>query len=598
MKQIIVVICILLLAGSCQQKPEVLTWAPAEGPLMTQWAEEVNPGSVLPEYPRPQMEREDWLNLNGLWDYAIVPAAEEKPEAFDGKILVPFVPESSLSGVGKSVGPENRLWYHRRFAIPEGWKGRQVMLNFGASDWETKVWVNGQEMGSHKGGYDPFSFDITDALKGRGQQEIVVSVWDPVDQGTQPRGKQVLKPESIWYTSVTGIWQTVWLEPVNRSHIRSLNIITDVDRNEVVMTAELSEEAAAGHILEVLVLSKDGETVAESNSESNVVVIPIVDPVLWTPDYPYLYEFSLNLTGDDGVIADNITGYFGMRKVSLGKDEKGFTRMMLNDEFVFQFGPLDQGWWPDGLYTAPTDEALKYDIEVTKELGFNMARKHVKVEPERWYYWCDKLGLLVWQDMPSGDEYIGRNDPDIIRTPESEEQYKTELLAMIHNRYNHPSIIVWVPFNEGWGQFKTAEIVDLIRAADVTRLINPTSGWTDRKVGDIMDIHAYPGPAMPEPEEKRAIVLGEFGGLGLPLEGHTWQSKDNWGYRSYDSREKLLEAYTGLIKELMPMVKKGLSAAVYTQTTDVEIEVNGLMTYDRAVIKMDPEKLHKINRGN
>jgi hypothetical protein len=324
----------------------------------------------------------------------------------------------------------------------------------------------------------------------------------------------------------------------------------------------------------------------------------MVDPILWTPDYPYLYDFRLDLVREDGGISDSFEGYFGMRKISLGKDEKGFTRMMLNDEFVFQFGPLDQGWWPDGLYTAPTDEALKYDIEVTKELGFNMARKHVKVEPARWYYWCDKLGLLVWQDMPSGDKYIGGNDPDIIRTPESEEQYKSELLAMINNHYNHPSIIIWVPFNEGWGQFKTGEIVNFIREADETRLINPTSGWSDRNAGDIRDIHAYPGPAMPEPEEKRAIVLGEFGGLGLPLEGHTWQTKDNWGYKSFDSREKLLEAYTGLIEELMPMVRKGLSAAVYTQTTDVEIEVNGLMTYDRAVIKMDAGTLRKINRGS
>jgi hypothetical protein len=286
-----------------------------------------------------------------------------------------------------------------------------------------------------------------------------------------------------------------------------------------------------------------------------------------------------------------------MRKISLGKDDKGYTRMMLNDEFVFQFGPLDQGWWPDGLYTAPTDEALKYDIEVTKKLGFNMARKHVKAEPDRWYFWCDQLGLLVWQDMPSGDAFIGGDDPDINRTEESEKQYRFELREMILDRFSHPSIIVWVPFNEGWGQFKTGEIVDYIREIDTTRLVNPTSGWTDRSVGDIRDVHAYPGPAMPEPEKERAIVLGEFGGLGLPLEGHTWQDKDNWGYKSFNSQEKLLEAYTGLINELMPMVGKGLSAAVYTQTTDVEIEVNGLMTYDRAVIKMDAEKLKKINRG-
>jgi beta-galactosidase/beta-glucuronidase len=598
MKNILITVMLILVAGSCQYQSQKITWKPIKGPLMTQWANDVNPESVLPEYPRPQMERHEWLNLNGLWDYAIISATANKPRKFNGKILVPFCPESSLSGIGRSVGPENRLWYHRTFELPEGWPGQQVMLNFGASDWETRVWVNGKEIGSHKGGYDSFTFDITEALKDKGHQDIMISVWDPVDQGTQPRGKQVLKPESIWYTSVTGIWQTVWLEPVSKDRIRSIQIIPDVDQNMLTIVADLSAEATTRHILEAAVFSREGKMVVKDNSESNYISIPMIDPILWSPDYPYLYNFRLDLIREDGVIADSVVGYFGMRKVSLGKDEKGITRMMLNDEFIFQFGPLDQGWWPDGLYTAPTDEALKYDIEVTKKLGFNMARKHVKVEPDRWYYWCDKLGLLVWQDMPSGDAYIGQNDPDITRTEESEQQYKSELQAMIKNHYNHPSIVVWVPFNEGWGQFKTGEIVDLIREADATRLINSASGWTDRNVGDIRDIHAYPGPAMPEPEGQRAIVLGEFGGLGLPLEGHTWQAKDNWGYKSFDSQEKLLEAYTGLIKELMPMVGKGLSAAVYTQTTDVEIEVNGLMTYDRAVIKMDAEKLFKINRGS
>lgn len=597
MKKFIIPVMLILISGSCQFESEEITWKPAEGPLMTRWAGDVTPESVLPEYPRPQMVREEWLNLNGLWDYAIVPVENTKPRKFDGKILVPFCPESSLSGVGRSVGPDSSLWYRRTFEIPAEWAGKQIMLNFGASDWETKVWVNGTEAGSHKGGYDPFTFDITDAIKSKGRQEIIVSVWDPVDQGTQPRGKQVLNPGSIWYTSVTGIWQTVWLEPVNQDHIKSVQIIPDIDQNQVTIVADLSEEAITGHILESVIF-KEGRLITKEISESNSLVIQIIDPILWTPEYPFLYEFELDLVRMDGVKADSINGYFGMRKISLGKDDKGYTRMMLNDEFVFLFGPLDQGWWPDGLYTAPSDESLKYDIEVTKQLGFNMARKHVKVEPDRWYYWCDKLGLLVWQDMPSGDAYIGRNDPDITRTGESEEQFRLELGEMIKEHFNHPSIIVWVPFNEGWGQFKTGEIVNYIREIDSTRLVNPTSGWTDRNVGDIRDIHAYPGPAMPEPEERRAIVLGEFGGLGLPLEGHTWQEKDNWGYRSFDSQEKLLEAYAGLITQLMPMVGKGLSAAVYTQTTDVEIEVNGLMTYDRAVIKMDAEKLNKINRGN
>jgi hypothetical protein len=595
MRHLLIPIILVFIAVSCNVEPEVTAWKPVAGPLMTRWADEVNPGSVLPEYPRPQMVREEWLNLNGLWDYAIIPSAGEKPGKFDGKILVPFCPESALSGVGKSVGPENRLWYCRTFEVPAGWAGRRVMLNFGASDWETRVWVNGSEVGTHKGGYDAFTFDITGALKKRGRQELVVAVWDPVDEGTQPRGKQVLKPGSIWYTSVTGIWQTVWLEPLNIDHIKSVNIIPDIDASQVTIIADITLEN--GYALEAFISAED-HIVAEEFSQQNKVIIPIEDPVYWAPEYPFLYDFNLVLVREDGIRTDSIQGYFGMRKISLGKDEKGYTRMMLNDEFVFQFGPLDQGWWPDGLYTAPTDEALKNDIEVTKQLGFNMARKHVKAEPDRWYYWCDKLGLLVWQDMPSGDKFIGGEDPDIIRTAESENQFRFELQEIIQERISHPSIVVWVPFNEGWGQFKTGEIVDFIRGLDSTRLINPTSGWTDRNVGDIRDIHAYPGPAMPAPEENRAIVLGEFGGLGLPVEGHTWQDKDNWGYRSFDSREKLLEAYARLIGQLMPMVGKGLSAAVYTQTSDVEIEVNGLMTYDRAMIKMDPEKLYQINRGN
>jgi hypothetical protein len=594
MRRLIIVLILFFISIACKERQMPAEWKPAQGPLITRWTEEVNPESVLPEYPRPQMVREEWFNLNGLWDYAIVPSSIDKPARYDGKILVPFCVESTLSGVMKNVGPENRLWYRRTFELPEGWAGRIIMLHFGACDWETTVWVNGKEVGKHKGGYDSFEFDISHALKNKGRQELVVSVWDPVDQGTQPRGKQVLKPEGIWYTSVTGIWQTVWLEPLNSDHFKSVNIVPDIDADEVSFIADLSSEN--GFTIEAIV-STNGQVVAEEKSDQKHVIVSINSPIYWTPEYPYLYDYRLVLVKDDGTRADSVDGYFGMRKISLGKDEKGFTRMLLNDEFVFQFGPLDQGWWPDGLYTAPSDEALRNDIDVTKMLGFNMARKHVKVEPERWYYWCDKLGLLVWQDMPSGDKFIGGDDPDIIRTQESEDQYKFELQEMIKEHSNHPSIVVWVPFNEGWGQFKTGEIVDFIRGLDGTRLIDPASGWTDRNVGDIRDIHDYPGPAMPEPEKNRAIVLGEFGGLGLPVEGHTWQAKDNWGYRSFEDRDKLFEAYMGLINQLMPMVGKGLSAAVYTQTTDVEIEVNGLMTYDRAMIKMEPEKLFQINRG-
>jgi hypothetical protein len=581
-------------------------WKPAAGPLMTRWAKEVSPENALPEYPRPQMVRRNWLNLNGLWDYAIKPKDAARPESFDGQILVPFPVESALSGVMKPVGPDNRLWYRRTFEIPDGrrWdvEGRRVLLHFGAVDWDATVWVNGKEVGNHKGGYDPFTFDITDALKDSGQQEIVVSVWDPTDASTQPRGKQVRNPNGIWYTAVTGIWQTVWLEPVRATHISSLEIVPDVDKSEVrvrILTGD--DKSAVGGTVAVL----DGTNeLARGNclfAQSNEVVLHIDNPKLWSPDSPFLYSLRVQLDPDPAAGSsrpmDRVESYFAMRKIALAKDEAGINRLFLNNKPLFQYGPLDQGWWPDGLYTAPTDAALKYDIEVTKQLGMNMARKHVKVEPDRWYYWCDKLGLLVWQDMPSGDRYIGGDDPDITRTEESARQFDLELTRVINAFRNHPSIVMWVPFNEGWGQFDTSRVVDLVRKLDPTRLVNNVSGWADRGVGDVHDIHDYPGPSAPRLEPNRAGVLGEFGGLGLPLPGHTWQAEKNWGYRSYATQEELTDAYVALIKKLHPLTgAAGLSAAVYTQTTDVEVEVNGLMTYDRELIKMDAERIAAANK--
>jgi hypothetical protein len=566
-----------------------------QGKLLTPWAEQVSAGNVWPEYPRPQLVRNDWLNLNGEWEYAVRPKTENKPETFDGIILVPFCIESALSGVGKTISENEKLWYRRTFEIPENWAGKRILLNFDAVDWETTVWINWEEVGSHKGGYDPFSFDITDELTDSGTQEIVISVWDPTNTGFQPRGKQVNNPGGIWYTAVTGIWQTVWLEPVNEAHIESLKIIPDIDYESIQITVECSD---ADDVNIEIKVEKSGDIVAEGFAKPGKRTdISIKNPELWSPKNPFLYDLEITLKEEDGEVLDEVSSYFGMRKISLGKDENGFTRLMLNDEFVFQFGFLDQGWWPDGLYTAPTDDALKYDIEVTKKIGFNLARKHVKSEPNRWYYWCDKLGLLVWQDMPSGDRGIDPRSPDFERSQESGDQFMLELERMIDRLYNHPSIIVWVPYNEGWGQWATEDVTNKIKELDPNRLVNSASGWADRGVGDIHDIHSYPGPAMPEPEAERAIVLGEFGGLGLPLKGHTWQDEKNWGYRSYKNVDELTEAYRNLIKNLMPMIDKGLSAAVYTQTTDVEIEVNGIMTYDRAVIKMDVETLRRINGG-
>jgi hypothetical protein len=555
-------------------------WQPAEPALTTRWTKDVSPDRVWPEYPRPQMEREDWVNLNGLWEYAIRPKADGKPNAWDGKILVPFAVESALSGVKKAVTPDERLWYRRTFTTPALPDRGRLLLHFGAVDWQCTVWVNGKQVGEHTGGYEPFTFDITDALHDK-DNELMVAVWDPTDRGTQPRGKQVLKPAGIMYTAVTGIWQTVWLEPVSSNHIRSLRIGSDIDRGVITV----SVDATGGNM--VRVLASDGESEAKSEGPvGETIEIKIEDPNLWSPDSPHLYDLKAELVVD-GQVVDTVDSYAGMRKTEVRKDADGINRLMLNNQALFQYGPLDQGWWPDGLYTPASDEAMKYDIEMTKKFGMNMARKHVKYECDRWYYWCDKLGLLVWQDMPSGDS--SRND-------ESRANYRSELRAMVDTLHNHPSIVVWVPFNEGWGQHNTREVVTWLEEYDPSRPVNEASGWHDRGSGQISDMHSYPGPGMRPVETKRAVVLGEFGGLGMPVRGHTWQDEKNWGYVSYDSPDKLTDAYVALLTKLRLLIGQGLSAAVYTQTSDVEIEVNGLMTYDRELVKMDIDRMSAAAR--
>lgn len=571
-------------------------WAPQKGPLMTRWAQDVQPESVHSEYPRPQMVRASWQNLNGLWEYAIRPRRNAPPGGLDGQILVPFPVESALSGVMKRVAPEQNLWYRRTFTRPADWSERRILLHFGGVDWETQVWINGKHAGTHRGGYDPFSFEITRFLKD-GENEILVRVWDPTDQGYQPRGKQVLNPRGIWYTPVTGIWQTVWLEAVPAEYIQSLRIVPDVDASAVHVTASSSEEGT----VRVQILD-EGSVIGETTGRAgNPVTVKIPNPKLWSPDTPHLYDLKIALL-QDGEAVDAVQSYCGLRKIEVKKDDQGYNRLFLNGKPLFQFGPLDQGWWPDGLYTAPTDEALRYDIEVTKQLGFNMTRKHVKVEPARWYYWCDKLGLLVWQDMPSGDAHpkwvrdVNKEGPELRRSAESAADFRVELAELIEDFYNHPSIVMWVPFNERWGQFDTAEIVAMIRELDPTRLVNSASGGNFFGVGDILDVHSYPDPKMPPADPHMAVVCGEFGGLGLPVEGHTWLDKGNWGYRTFKTPEALMEAYLSKLDMLPPLIEQGLAAAIYTQITDVEIEVNGLLTYDRAVIKMNPETVAKAGR--
>ena len=574
-------------------------WKPADGPLMTRWAKDVKPDKAWPDYPRPQLRRDAWLNLNGLWQFAAAKEDEAPPvgKELDGRILVPFPVESALSGVMK---PADRVWYRRTFAVPKEWAGQRVLLHFGAVNWASDVWLNGKRVGEHAGGYDPFTLDLTDALEAnKAEQELIVWVRNPLDAGTQPRGKQVKKPGGIFYTASTGIWQTVWLEPVNRAgHIESLKIVPNVDKEEVTITVLMSRvpESTSPNI-EV----RDGaEVVAKAEGLKSSYTLKIPKPKLWSPESPHLYDVRVSVYGMLAASGgDSVESYFGMRKVEVGQpNDKGVQRIALNGKPVFLRGPLDQGFWPDGLYTAPTDEALKYDIEVTKQLGFNMTRKHVKVEPDRWYYWCDKLGLLVFQDMPSGDQSIAPGKPDIERTPESAKEYDSELKRVIDALHNHPCIMAWVVFNEGWGQFDTARVAAWTKEYDPTRLVDAASGWNDRKVGDVIDMHSYPGPNCPESDSKRALVLGEFGGLGLQIEGHTWEKKI-WGYQGVKDPADLTRKYEKLWQGVYKLKdEKGLSAAVYTQLTDVETEGNGLLTYDRAVIKPDLKRAASAAQGD
>lgn len=571
-------------------------WEPAENPLMSRWAEEVGPENALPEYPRPQMKREHWKNLNGLWSYAVIPVLEDKPQTWEGDILVPFAIESALSGVKKRVGSDNKLWYKRTFTVPKDWKSKRIKLNFGAVDWRADVWVNNKKVGSHDGGYTSFSLDVTDALKKNGEQQITVSVWDPTDDGFQPRGKQVRDPETIWYTPTTGIWQTVWIEPIPEVAIKDLEMTSDIDNENLSLKVKGTGDSE-NYTIKATAFDGNAEAGQAEGGHGEELRLSLADMKLWTLDDPFLYDLTVTLY-HDGEKVDEVESYFGMREVKIDKASDGYVRLFLNGEPVFHYGLLDQGFWPAGIYTAPTDEALKYDIEVTKDLGFNMIRKHVKIEPQRWYYWADKMGILVWQDMPNGDRHISPGDDDINRVAQSAHNYKSELKEMINQFDNHPSIVTWVPFNEGWGQFQTKNISQMVEELDPSRLVNAVSGWEDRNVSDMHDIHSYPGPDMPEPEENRAAILGEFGGEALVVEDHLWiQDFSNAPshYETSQSEEELHQTYEDLLQELMKLKNKGLAGAVYTQTTDVESEVNGIMTYDREVVKFDFEHLQEIH---
>ena len=595
-------------------------WTPAGNRIKTKWAEEVSPTNAHPEYPRPQMLRPEWKSLNGLWDYAVTPKSEACPKAFDGKILVPFAIESSLSGVGKALTPDDALWYSTTFSVPSNWKGKRLILNFDAVDWKAEVFVNDIKVGSHTGGYTRFSLDVTPYVK-NGSNSLVVRVEDASDNDFQPRGKQVKEPRGIWYTSVSGIWQSVWIEPVAPAHITDYNVVSSVADKAINVTVDAAG-VQEGDVVKVFLLdggigySTETANAAKPAADGmysvlasgmavpgGTVTLNVRNPKLWSPESPYIYGLDIQILRA-GKVIDRVAAYAPMREVSAYRKNGNTLLMGLNGEGLFQLGPLDQGWWPDGLYTAPTDEALKFDIQKTKDFGFNLIRKHVKVEPDRWYYYCDQLGMIVWQDMPSfavskkwGMYYYGEGE-DWPASPEAKANYYKEWGEILNQFKKFQCIAVWVPFNEAWSQFDTKDVVAFTKRTDPTRLVNQSSGGSwEEGVGDILDNHHYPYPAFRMWDKAMINVLGEYGGIGFPVQGHLWQADKNWGYVQYKSGDEVLAEYADFAEQLKQLIKQGCSAAVYTQTTDVEIEVNGLMTYDRKVIKMDEKKLRAVNEG-
>lgn len=598
-------------------------WTPVGENIKTRWASQVTPENAHTEYPRPQMVRKNWQSLNGLWDYAISPVGAAEMPVADGKILVPFCVESSLSGVGRRVTGEENLWYRTTIERPQSWNGKKVLLHFDAVDWSAEVYVGNTLVVSHTGGFTAFSADVTEYLKD-GPAELTVKVWDPTDDPAYsiPRGKQVSNPRSIWYTPVTGIWQSVWLEEIcEEAYIEDYNVVTDIATGEISVTADCFG-AAEGDRIRVDVLrpkigydtQKPGWSLFRKGRSTvaagETATVKVRRPKLWSVDKPYLYGLSISLIRD-GKVIDKVQGYTALRKISEKADEAGVKRLALNDDILFQFGPLDQGWWPDGLYTAPTEEALEWDIEATKELGFNMIRKHIKVEPSNWYYACDRLGMLVWQDMPcigyyaereqwgqGADEYGAGSDYWALNEENKSNYYKewSEILGQLRK---FQSIVVWVPFNEAWGQFDTKAVADYTKAQDPTRLVNAASGgnWI-KGAGDILDSHTYPNPRMRILDTSMVNVLGEYGGIGRPVEGHTWDIGRKWGYIQYDTEEKVTDTYCMYAKDLIDIKQNDMCAAgVYTQTTDVEGEVNGFYTYDREVLKADLKRVREANQA-
>ena len=581
---------VLCLAGTLSLLPHggANAWTVKKAPLMTKWAKQVNSRKPLPDYPRPQMVRTEWMNLNGIWEYQPGVETDTLPTGhkLSSEILVPY--PRRIGAVGRHGASRPALVSAQFYVVPAQWKGRQIRLNFGAVDFESEVYINGKSVGTHRGGYLPFSFDVTPYLTESGPQEIIVRVFDATDLAGEPRGKQTLHPGGIMYTPTTGIWQTVWLEPVAKTSVQDLKIIPDIDLQRVKLTVNAVNSTPD---TKVVITVRNGDSVVQTvtGKPNTELFIPIWNPKLWSPDSPFLYDLEVKLV-QGSAVTDQVQSYFGMRKISLGLDH-GVKKMLLNNKFVFEIGPLDQGFWPDGIYTQPTEGAIKDEIQAMKGFGFNMVRKHIKVEPARWYYWTDKLGLLVWQDMPSPNSYL----PDKVPAPPIDKpEFESELRDLVQTHWNSPSIIMWDIFNEGQGQFDTPRLVDMVKTLDPSRLVNEASGGGYFDAGDVSDLHSYPPPGCPAPSSTQALACGEYGGIGYLVKGHTWEATGG-GYTNVKSGHDLEELYgefTGLLKSFRD--DKGMSAAVYTQITDVETELNGLMTYDRKY-KCDPAEIAKAN---
>ncbi|MEQ8789953.1 MAG: glycoside hydrolase family 2 TIM barrel-domain containing protein [Pirellulaceae bacterium] len=584
--------------------PPVRNTKPFVSPLITRWGEEVTPENAWTEYPRPQLQRDNWLNLNGAWDYAITDAKQhERPEAWTGEILVPFCLESKLGGVQRLLDASEALWYRRSFkASPQ--KDRRTRLNFEAVDYRCEVFVNNQSVGAHQGGNTPFSFDITDAIRA-GDNDLVVRVEDDTE-GWQLRGKQTLNARGIWYTQVSGIWQTVWLEHVPSNYVQDVKIATDAEAGSIMIRPVIGGDEKP-HTVQVIV--RDGATeVAKAESHGGGISITIPAAKLWSPAAPHLYDLEVTLQNSDGAVVDRVKSYAGIRSVGKVRDAEGHWRFTLNGEPIFHFGPLDQGWWPDGLLTPPSDEAMRFDIEWLKQAGFNMIRKHIKVEPRRYYYHCDRLGMLLWQDQVSGGEKpkwtrLQADPEDAVWPDKQHKQFLLELEWMIDALENHPSIVVWVPFNEAWGQHRTVEVGKWVAQRDPSRLVNIASGGNFWPVGDVVDAHSYPHPGFPFEQgqdgrfDDYIKVMGEFGGHGFPAPEHLWDPKRrNWGYGGLpENKAEYKQRYITSLNMLNELRGRGIAAGVYTQTTDVEGEINGLLTYDRRVIKIPAKELAELH---